>query len=63
MEAMMGPNSVKWLDAIKSRIVSMYENQVLNLIDPPNGEPIERKWNYKETYVDDLIHKRLDLSK
>ena len=35
-----------------------------NLIDPPKGaEPIERKWNYKETDMDDLIHKRLDLSR
>ena len=34
------------------------------MIDPPKGvEPIERKWNYKVTDVDDLIHKRLDLSK
>ena len=64
MEAMMSPDSVKWLDAIKSEIVSMYENQVWNLIDPPEGvKPTERKWNYKEIYVDDLIHERLDLSK
>ena len=60
----MGPDSVKWLDAIKSRIVSMYENQVWNLVDPPEGvKPIEHKWIYKETDVDDLIHERLDLSK
>ena len=64
MEAMMGPNSVKWLDAIKSGIASMYKNKFWNLINPPKGaEPIERKWNYKEIDVDDLIHKRLDLSK
>ena len=37
MEAMMGPDFVKCLDAIKSKIVSMYENQVWNLIDPPKG--------------------------
>ena len=64
MEAMMGPGSVKWLDAIKSGIVSMYENQVWNLVDPPEGvKPTERKWNYKYTDVDVHIHKRLDLSK
>ena len=64
MEAMMGPDSVKWLDAIKSGIVSMYENQVWNLVDPPEGvKPTERKWNYKYTDVDVHIHKRLDLSK
>ncbi len=45
---MMGPDSVKWLDAIKSAIESMYENQVWNLVDPPEGmKPIERKWIYK----------------
>jgi len=60
----MGPDSVKWLDAIKSGIVSMYENQVWNLVDPPEGvKPTERKWNYKYTDVDVHIHKRLDLSK
>ena len=32
-------------------------------MDPPEGvKPTERKWIYKETDVDDLIHKRLDLS-
>jgi hypothetical protein len=64
MEAMMGPDSVKWLDAIKSGIVSMYENQVWNLVDPPEGvKHTERKWNYKVTDVDINIHERLDLSK
>ena len=48
MKAMMGPDFVKWLDAIKSEIVSMYENQVWNLVDPPEGmKPIKRKWIYK----------------
>ena len=42
MEAMMGPNSVKWLDAIKSGIVSMYENQVLEL-----DRPSERRIAYR----------------
>ena len=33
-------------------------------MDPPEGvKPTERKWIYKETDVDDLIHKRIDLSK
>ena len=42
----------------------MYEDQVWDLMDPLKGvKPIERKWNYKVTNVDDLIHKRLDLSK
>ena len=34
MEAMMGLDSVKWLDAIKSGKMSIYENQVLELDRP-----------------------------
>ena len=34
-EAMMGPDSIKWLEAIKSVIVPYTRNQVLNLEDPP----------------------------
>src|SRR3954471_19830825 len=33
-EAMMGPDSVKWLEAIKSVKVPYTRNQVLNLKDP-----------------------------
>ena len=48
-EAMMGPDSVKWLNAMKSEIESMYENQVWNLVDPPKGsKPIECKWIFKK---------------
>jgi hypothetical protein len=48
-EAMIGPNSIKWHDAMKSEIESMYENQVWSLIDPPDGvKPIECKWIYKK---------------
>ena len=48
-EAMMGPDSVKWLNAMKSEIESMYENQVWNLVDPPEGsKPIECKWSFKK---------------
>src|SRR5664279_4252021 len=32
-EEVMGPDSVKWHGAIKSKIDSIYENQVWNLID------------------------------
>ena len=63
MEAMMGPDSVKMARCHKSGIVSMYEDQVRDLMDPPEGvKPTKHKLIYKET-VDDLIHKRLDLSK
>ena len=48
-EAMMGLDSVKWLNAMKSEIESMYENQVWNLVDPPEGsKPIECKWIFKK---------------
>jgi hypothetical protein len=48
-EAMMGHVSVKWQQAMKSEIESMYENQVWSLVDPPKGSrPIECKWIYKK---------------
>ena len=34
-EAMEGPESEKWLEAMKSEIGSMYENQVWTLVDIP----------------------------
>ena len=32
-EAMMSPDSAKWLEAMKSEMGSMYENKVWTLID------------------------------
>ena len=57
-EAMMGPESNKWLGAMESEIDSMYENQVWNLVDPPDGvKPIECKWIYKKkTDVDGNVY-------
>ena len=47
-EAMMSPDSAKWLEAIKSEIWSMYENKVWTLIDLPNDwQAIEIKWIFK----------------
>jgi len=47
-EAMAGPSSNEWLKAMKSEMESMYENQVWNLVDPPEGvKPIESKWIFK----------------
>ena len=44
-EAIMGPNSEKWLGAMKSEIESMHDNQVWNLVDPIEGViPVECKW-------------------
>ena len=34
-EVMMSPDSVKWLEAMKSEMGSMYENKVWTLIDLP----------------------------
>jgi hypothetical protein len=49
VEAMMGPDSEKWLGAIESEIESMNDNQVLNLVDPIDGvRPIGCKWGFKK---------------
>jgi hypothetical protein len=37
IEAMMGPDSKKWLGAMESKIESMHDNQVWNLVDPIDG--------------------------
>ena len=48
VEAMADPDSERWQDAMKSEIEFMKENQVWNLIDPPDGvRTIECKWIYK----------------
>src|SRR6185312_7382327 len=62
-EAMADPDSERWQDAMKSEIESMKENQVWNLIDPPDGvRTIECKWIYKKKKdIDGNVHK-LDLS-
>ena len=39
-EAMMSPDSEKWLQAMKSEMQSMYDNQVWNLVDPPEGAKV-----------------------
>ena len=47
-EAMMSPDSAKWLEAIKSEMTSMYENKVWTLIGLPNDRrAIEIKWIFK----------------
>ena len=35
-EAMMSSNSTKWLEAMKSEMGSMYENEVWTLVDLPD---------------------------
>ena len=47
-EAMMSPDSVKWLEAMKSEMRSMYKNKVWTLIDlPKDRRAIEIKWIFK----------------
>ena len=47
-EAMVGPDSNKWLEAMKSEIGSMYENEVWTLTDlPVERRAIENKWIFK----------------
>ena len=48
-EAMVIPDFVKWQEAMEFEIESMRENQVRNLIDPPDSvKTIECKWIYKK---------------
>ena len=57
-EAMLDPDSEKWLEAMKSEIQSMYDNQVWTLIDPPEGRKnIGCKWVFKKkTDMDGKVH-------
>ena len=41
--------SEKWLEAMKSEIGSMYDNQVWTLVDIPEGrKAVENKWIFKK---------------
>lgn len=47
-QAVTGPDSKKWLEAMRSEMDSMFENQVWDLIDLPDGvKPIGSKWIFK----------------
>jgi hypothetical protein len=49
MEAMEGPESEEWLEAMKSKIRSMYDNQVWTFEDiPSDRKAIENKWILKK---------------
>ena len=56
-EAMMSPDSAKWLEAMKSEMGSMYENKVWTLVDlPDDRQAIENKWIFKrKTYADSSV--------
>ena len=63
-EAMISPNSDKWLEAMKSHIGSMYENKVWTLVDlPDDRRPIENKWISRRrlTLMVMLLSIKLDL--
>ncbi|KAG8478249.1 hypothetical protein CXB51_028152 [Gossypium anomalum] len=48
-EVVASPDSEKWLEAMRSKMDSMYENQVWTLVDPPEGvKPIGCKWVFKK---------------
>jgi len=48
-EAMEGPESEKWIEAMKSEIRSMYDNQVWTLVDiPDDRRAVENKWIFKK---------------
>ena len=48
-EAMMSPDSAKWLEAMKSEMGSMYVNKVWTLVDlPDDRQAIENKWIFKK---------------
>ena len=57
-EAMFGLYSEKWLEAMKSEMQSMHDNQVWTLIDPPdNVKTIGYKWVFKKKIdVDGKVH-------
>ena len=57
-EAIYSPDSDRWLEAMKSEMQSMHDNQVWTLIDPPNGlKTIGCKWVFKKTTdMDGNVH-------
>ena len=56
-EAMMSPDSAKWLKAMKSEMGSMYENKVWTLVKfPDDRQAILYKWIFKrKTDVDSSV--------
>jgi len=57
-EAIMDLDSEKWQSAMRSEIDSIGDNQVWNLVNPPDGvRPIECKWIYKKKKdIDGNVH-------
>ena len=57
-EAVMGSKSERWLEAMRFKMESMRDNQVWNLVDPPDGmRAIKCKWIFKKNIdVDGKVH-------
>ncbi|KAI3723576.1 hypothetical protein L2E82_35254 [Cichorium intybus] len=57
-EAVAGPKSAKWKEAMDSEIKSMYDNQVWNLVDNvPGRKTVGCKWIFKKkTDMDGKVH-------
>ncbi|GJV48244.1 retrotransposon protein, putative, ty1-copia subclass [Tanacetum coccineum] len=57
-DAMLDPESDKWLDAMNSEMQSMKDNQVWRLVDlPPNCKTVGSKWIFKKkTNMDGIVH-------
>ena len=48
-EAMVSPDSAKWLEAMKSEMGSMYESKVWTLVDLlDDRQAIQNKWIFKK---------------
>ena len=48
-EAIVNPNSEKWVEAMKAEMQSMYDNKVWTLVDAPEGvKAVGCKWVFKE---------------
>ncbi|KAK8584360.1 hypothetical protein V6N12_068604 [Hibiscus sabdariffa] len=48
-EVVSSPDSEKWLEAVRSEMDSMSDNQVWTLVEPPEGiKPIGCKWVFKK---------------
>ena len=64
-EAMMSPDSAKWLEAMKSEIESMYENKVWTLVDLPDDRQaikINGSSRGRRTLIVVLLSTKLELS-
>ena len=63
-EAMVGPNSDQWLEAMKSEIGSMYQNKAWTLVDLPNDRQaieINGSLRRRRTWTVMLPSMKLDL--